>query len=45
MTALIVGLADREAWVNSARKGGIPARQILNCHDSEGLAKCSCERQ
>ncbi len=39
------GLAYFEAGVNIARKGGIPAEQILNCRDCAGVAKWFAERK
>jgi len=35
----VEGLAHFEAGVNIARKGGIPAEQILNCRDCAGVSK------
>lgn len=39
------GLAYFEAGVNIARKGGIPAEQILNCRDCAGVAEWFKERK
>lgn len=39
------GLAHYEAGVNIARKGGIPAEQILNCRDTAGVTKWFKERK
>lgn len=39
------GLQYFEAGVNVARKGGIPAEQILNCRDVKGVAKWFKERK
>jgi DNA polymerase (family 10) len=39
------GLAYFEAGVNVARKGGIPAEQILNCRDGAGVARWFAERK
>ncbi|MFU8849025.1 MAG: helix-hairpin-helix domain-containing protein [Opitutales bacterium] len=33
------GLAHYEAGLNVARKGGLPAEQILNCRDRDGVAE------
>jgi DNA polymerase (family 10) len=39
------GLRHFEAGVNIARKGGIPAEQILNCRDCAGVAQWFKERK
>lgn len=39
------GLRHFEAGVNIARKGGIPAEQILNCRDCAGVARWFDERK
>jgi len=39
------GLRHFEAGVNIARKGGIPAEQILNCRDCAGVARWFKERK
>ncbi|WPJ94026.1 DNA polymerase/3'-5' exonuclease PolX [Coraliomargarita algicola] len=39
------GLAHYAAGVNIARKGGIPAEQILNCRDCAGVAQWFAERR
>jgi DNA polymerase (family 10) len=41
----VEGLAHFEAGVNIARKGGIPAEQILNCRDSAGVTKWFAQRK
>lgn len=41
----VEGLAHFEAGVNIARKGGIPAEQILNCRDSAGVAQWFHQRK
>jgi DNA polymerase (family 10) len=41
----VEGLAYFEAGVNVARKGGIPAEQILNCRDCAGVARWFDQRK
>jgi DNA polymerase (family 10) len=41
----VEGLAHYEAGVNIARKGAIPAEQILNCRDCAGVARWFAERR
>lgn len=41
----VEGLAYFEAGVNVARKGGVPAEQILNCRDCAGVAQWFAERK
>lgn len=41
----IEGLSYFEAGVNIARKGGIPAEQVLNCRDAKGVARWFEKRQ
>jgi len=41
----VAGLAQYEAGVNMARKGAIPAEQILNCRDCAGVVQWFTERR